>query len=97
MEIGKTMRDIRVKAGMTQSELRKGLNVAQPSLSRIENGRTTPKWNTIARFCEVSGVSLAELLLRSLRPEDMPPGDADKADLTDIVNLAIRLIERSRG
>lgn len=96
MEIGKTMRDIRIESGLSQSELRKQIGVAQPSLSRIENGKTTPKWQTIEKFCEVTHISLAELILRSLRDSDLPPLEDDRADVMDIVNLALRRILRSR-
>lgn len=96
MEIGKTMREIRIENGMSQSELRRQIGVAQPSLSRIENGKTTPKWQTIVKFCGAIDISLAELILRSIRDDDLPPSDDDKKDTMDIVNLAVRRIMRSR-
>lgn len=37
-EIGKTIKNIRIKSGLSQCEFAKKIGISQPHLSRVENG-----------------------------------------------------------
>ena len=63
MEIGFKIIQLRLKRGMSQSELAKASGVKQSAISKIESGKTNPKPETIrdlARALEVSYEYLAE-------------------------------------
>ena len=61
-EFGERMRVARVKAGMSQSQLCKFLNVSQNTISRRENGHTLPNAHQIYLTAKALGVSAGWLI-----------------------------------
>ncbi|WP_395488520.1 helix-turn-helix domain-containing protein [Pseudomonas aeruginosa] len=59
--LGQVLRDIRLQAGLSRTECAERIHKA--NLSKIENGQTLPRLDTLAALCELMGVALADLLL----------------------------------
>lgn len=49
---------LRLKAGLSQTELAKRLDMLQPNLSRLERGLVDPKLSTLQQLADVLGVDL---------------------------------------
>ena len=61
MELGKKIRQLRFKAGLTQEQLAEKLGVAAQSVSKWENAVAMPDITTLPLLAEVFGVSIDDL------------------------------------
>ena len=61
MELGKKIRQLRFKAGLTQEQLADRLGVAAQSVSKWENAVAMPDITTLPLLAEVFGVSIDDL------------------------------------
>jgi transcriptional regulator with XRE-family HTH domain len=52
------VRTARNRAGLTQLELGKRAGVTQAAISRIEDGKVSPRFDTLARLLEACGFSI---------------------------------------
>jgi transcriptional regulator with XRE-family HTH domain len=68
--IGDRIRWARNRAGMTQQELAKAVDMPQPSIARIERGAVTPRTATLMTILSATGHQL------SIEPSD-PPMDVE--------------------
>ncbi len=68
MDIGKKIKTLRKKAGMTQEQLAAGLNISFQSVSKWETGLTLPDLTMIPGLTRLLGVTADELL--GLRGEE---------------------------
>lgn len=59
--LGQVLRDVRLQAGLSRTECAERIHKA--NLSKIENGQTLPRIDTLAALCELMGLALADLLL----------------------------------
>jgi transcriptional regulator with XRE-family HTH domain len=59
---GTRLRETREAAGLSQSELARLVNIPQPRLPALEQGRTDVRLSTIRRFAKALGVQLTDLL-----------------------------------
>lgn len=59
--LGKAIRRLREKRGVTQGELAASAGLAGPTISLIERGYANPTWATVRDIAEALGVSVAEL------------------------------------
>jgi transcriptional regulator with XRE-family HTH domain len=60
--IGRTVREARMRAGLTMSALAQRCGVSQPHLSQLENGKVSPSIATLYRLANALGLSPQELL-----------------------------------
>ena len=60
------LKQARLCARMTQEDLAQALNTTAVTISRWENGYTTPRWHFQKKLCRLFGKSLAELGLTNL-------------------------------
>jgi transcriptional regulator with XRE-family HTH domain len=68
---GKLLREARLKAGLTQTELAERLGASQPVVARLESGRANPRIATFER-----ALAAAEHRLEvALEPSGYPPID----------------------
>lgn len=58
--LGKRLRKLREQHGLTTTTVAKRMKMAQPSLSRIENGRNAILTRHVYRLCEIYGADEAE-------------------------------------
>lgn len=61
-DFGDVLRRIRKERGMTLEEMAKLLGTTKQALSRYERGQRTPKITVAARFADLLGVDLSELI-----------------------------------
>ena len=61
MELGKKIRQLRFKAGMTQEQLAEQLGISPQSLSKWENAVAMPDISTLPLLAEVFGVTIDDL------------------------------------
>jgi transcriptional regulator with XRE-family HTH domain len=59
--LGKAVRKLREKRGLTQEALAHEAGVTTGTLSMIERGHSNPAWGTARRIAEALDTSLAEL------------------------------------
>lgn len=59
---GRRLRETRLKAGLSQSDLEEISGIPKARLSRYENGHVAPSIQTLARLAKALGVSEASLL-----------------------------------
>jgi transcriptional regulator with XRE-family HTH domain len=59
--IGKNIRSIRTKKGMTQFELSKKCNIEKAGLSKIESGLSNPTVRTLFKISQSLDVEVIEL------------------------------------
>ena len=58
MFLGKQIKDIRKRKGLTQKELAKELGISANALCSIENGYACPTGMTMEKICKVLDVEL---------------------------------------
>lgn len=70
MEVGITIRRLRIEKGIQQQELAGAVGISATSLSLIETGKKLPHNNTLDNIASALGVPVAMLFLLSLKRED---------------------------
>ena len=87
-QIGSFIAVLRKEQGLTQEQLAEKLGVSNRSVSRWENGNTLPDLSLMKSICEITGVTLAELLSGARQDVD--------ADRKDGILLVLALWEREK-
>ena len=59
MTIGRKIRELRKKAGISQNELGKRLQISQQQIAQYESGKRAPKIETVEKIARALGVSVA--------------------------------------
>ena len=62
INIGKTIKELRLEKGFTQSQLAKMLFVSQDTISLWELDKSVPDVNAVITLCQIFGVSADYLL-----------------------------------
>jgi transcriptional regulator with XRE-family HTH domain len=62
LTFGQRLRETRIRAGLSQSELEEASGIPKARLSRYENGHVAPSIHTLARLAKALRVSEATLL-----------------------------------
>jgi len=62
MSLGKTLAELRKKAGLTQSELGQKLNISAQAISKWENSISEPDFATIRKLAEIYNVSVSYII-----------------------------------
>jgi len=62
MDIGKRIKELRQRFGLTQNELAQRADISQSTLSYLESGNKSPSIHTLNRICEALNVSLLDLI-----------------------------------
>ncbi len=60
MNLGESIRQIRLAKGLSQGEMQKRTGILRSYLSRVENGHTIPSFATLQRLAAAMDVSLAD-------------------------------------
>lgn len=61
--VGKKIKDLRLKNGISQNELAMQCNFEKATMSRIESGQTNPTVRTLHKIATALGVPVAELFI----------------------------------
>ena len=83
MSIGKLLRELREKRGLSQEDLAKAVGTTGANLSRIELGEQQPRAALLTKLADYFGVSADYLLGRAVHSEDLPD------DLRELFELAV--------
>ena len=70
MNIGERIRDYRKKAGLSQKELGKKLDVSQQHIAQYENGKRMPKLDTLKKIANALEIDINDLLENDIFPFD---------------------------
>ena len=90
MEIGDSIRKLRMWREMTQKELAQRIGISANALCAIELNRTFPGKETIVKVCRELGVPVGYLLFFALTEEDIPQDKREifrilREDLCDVL------------
>ena len=96
MNIGKAMRRLRKEADIKQNVLAKEIGISASALRAIESEKSIPKPSTMKRFCDVMEIPLGYLILKAICYNDVGNDLKDAVDVRDIIDLAIKRMERSK-
>jgi len=61
-QLGKNLKRIRLKKGMSQGDIARSLGVSRGFVSNIENGKTNPTLATIAKLAKAVEASIDKLI-----------------------------------
>ena len=61
-EIGKKIKELRKKKGLTQEDLAESASVNLRTIQRIENNESEPRGNTMNQICKVLNINAEEIL-----------------------------------
>ena len=81
MNIGKVIRDLRVKKNLTQQQLAESSGITQTSLSQIESGVTRPSPKTLKLVGKQLGVPEVFIYLLSIEAKDVPLSKREAYDI----------------
>lgn len=73
MNYGKVFKQIRESSEMSRPEMAAELGMTTSALWKIENGKASPKKDTVCKFCRIAGISLAYFYICSLEAIDFIP------------------------
>jgi len=67
-DVGKRVRELRMRAGMNQKELAERVGLTPSFISQLENNQIAPSLNSFIQICDALGVSLSDTLGK--KPEE---------------------------
>ncbi len=63
MDVGKTIRDLRVKAGYSQDKLVALSGISRSQLYFIESGRCVPRIETMEKIANVLNIKVSDIII----------------------------------
>jgi transcriptional regulator with XRE-family HTH domain len=78
MNLGRTIRGLRIGLGLSQMELCSKCNIAQTSLSQIEGGIKRPHEKNLRKICKALKISQVGIYILSIEESDI---SKDKLEL----------------
>lgn len=72
MNLGQTIKEIRIKRRISQYKLAKMCGISATALSRIEKDKAFPTKDHIKKICDGLGITSTYLLFLALTDEDVP-------------------------
>ena len=76
------IRQLRIKAGLSQKELAERLKVAQPSVHSWENGDADPKTDKLPALAAALGCTIDDLFADAVHPQEPEQPAAQSAGET---------------
>ncbi len=70
LDIGNKIKDLRMKAGLSQKELADKVGLTPSFISQVENNQITPSLSSFLQICNTLGVSLSDTLQK--KPDEAP-------------------------
>ena len=62
MKPGESLRDLRLKAGVTQRQLADAAGVREQQVYRWEQGKAKPRWSSMLKIAPILNLTIAELM-----------------------------------
>lgn len=92
----KKLKELRLKANLTQKEIAEKLNISQPAYQQWESGRRKPTLTTLEMFSDFFSVSIEELLSDgTVRIESILNADKISYKNKPLSNETIELIKKT--
>ena len=85
MELGECLKKIREAKGLSQKEVALSCKMDMGNYSRIENGKTDPSFNTVAKIAHALGVELHELFNTNTNYKDINTYDKSLIDKLNLI------------
>lgn len=92
MEIEKTLKDVRMQAGLTQEQVAEKIMVSRQTVSNWENGKSLPDIVSIMSLSDLYQISIDELLKGDKRMKEKMEKDANIAKANKRVILTTAII-----
>lgn len=94
MDIGRSIKFVRVAAGIRQNEMAERLGISQNYLSLLENNKSEPSLSLLRRISEEFGVPMSFLFLEGA--VDYESDDPETNDLLQEIKSLVHALQRSR-
>ena len=94
-EIGKNIRLMRIRHGISQSELAQRLDVSQTHISNLEHGRVSVSLRVLLRLAHFFKCSVDTLLGSVLQGHVVPEVNNDGYDIEDLA-LLLKVLKQKR-
>ena len=94
-EIGKNIRLMRIRHGISQSELAQRLDVSQTHMSNLEHGRVSVSLRVLLRLAHFFKCSVDTLLGSVLQGHVVPEVNNDGYDIEDLA-LLLKVLKQKR-
>lgn len=72
MDVGQAIRTLRVKQGMTQTQLADLCGMSTNAVCSLETGKAFPPKSTVEKLCQAFGVPQSYLMLATIEESDLP-------------------------
>lgn len=70
MNYGKVFKEIREASKTSRPQMARDLGITASGLWKIEHGKASPKKETVARFCRITGIPIAYFYISSIELKD---------------------------
>lgn len=71
MNLGRTLKEVRVRKGRRQNEVADTIGISAPYLSQVEAGKQEPSWDLIKSLCKLYGLPPAILMWMAMEAKDV--------------------------
>ena len=90
---GKLIRDLRIKAGMTQQELAEALNISPTAISKWENGHSLPDISMLEPIADKLNVSISEIIIGEMEMEQSSESSAvSEQPVSEAADIAVKAV-----
>lgn len=72
MDVGLAIKTLRIKNGMTQTQLAERCGMSTNAVSIIETGKAFPPKATVEKLCQAFGIPQSYLMLATIEESDIP-------------------------
>ena len=72
MDVGQAIKTLRIKQGMTQSQLADRIGMSTNAVCSMETGRTYPPKSTVEKLCQAFGIPQAFFQMAAIEEGDFP-------------------------
>ena len=88
MRIGNFIKELRNELGLSQGELAEKVYITREAISKWENGKSIPTYDSLLTLASLFNVSIDELLLRKRKNDKINKEEIIKRDIAEIENSA---------
>lgn len=99
IDLGRKIRHLRTKSGLTQAQLADKLNVSASTVGMYEQGRREPDSTTLSKICRTLNAS-GNYVLDLEKDEKNPPlknSDPEKNEIYSVISEFIKSLEKQEN
>lgn len=72
MDVGQAIKTIRLKHGLTQTQLAERCSMSINTICMLETGKVFPPKSTVEKLCQAFGIPQSYLMLATIEENDIP-------------------------